>query len=510
MKGYCTNLPINSFLSIQFPSIRATDLDDRGADPLIYELISGAPFSLSEDGSTLTATLPIDREFKSTYSLTVRVRDPVGQTDNASLEIEVIDVNDNAPEFTVTVEELNINIPENLEIFPHPDSFIRAVPAEDDDIGENARITYRLSGGRGNFDITQTTGIVRLIEPLDILAIPRYTLNVTATDGLHTRWIVFTVIVDNINDNNPEFLQPLWEGALDENLPIGSTVLQVDTGSQVTPFLQLEAEDLDPASNVSYLLSENEDQTNIPFSVTQAGFIVTTAELDREIQERYSFKVQATDGFRLALTEATVEVAVGDVNDVSPVFEMPSYTVDVYEQTPANAIFLILQANDADAGKNSELTYRIVSDQGGNSVQFGIGETSGGLFPTQLVDVDGNADTTIQLIVEAADMGTPSIESTRVNVELNVVDINSEAPSFTMILYEFDVPENVDNSFVGTVIAMDSINDQDSVVTYAIVEFDDNHPLFAINPSMVRKLILSLLCFIFITLSYLQFILAHN
>lgn len=471
--------------SVQFPSIRATDLDEGGAGPLEYTLMSGFPFSLSADGSTLRSTLPIDREARSSYPAVIRVQDSGGLSATSNLMIEVIDINDNAPRFLRTVAELNINIPENLDIFPHMDSSIRRAEAVDDDEGENARITYRLSGGRGDFDITQTTGVVRLIEELDIIAIPRYTLNVTATDGLHTTWRAFTVIVDNINDNNPEFLQPVFEGTLAENLPIGSTLLQLDTGSQIPSFLKLEAEDLDPASNVSFLLSANEPQTDLPFSITPTGYIVTTAELDREMQERYTFSVQATDGFRLTLTDAMVEVTVGDVNDESPEFEMPSYTVDVYELTPENAIFLILQANDADAGTNSEITYRIVSDQGGNTVQFGIGETSGGLFPTELVDIGGSIETTIILVVEAADMGTPSIQTTRVDLELNLVDRNLAAPTFTMILYEFNPSEGVDNIPVGTVVAMDSTGDQDSDITYRVVELDNAHPIFAIDNSTV-------------------------
>ncbi len=484
---YVRTTDLSPSAPVQFPSIRATDLDNGGADPLEYTLISGFPFSLSADGSTLTATLPIDREAQSSYPAVVRVQDAAGQVATADLTIEVVDVNDNAPRFLPTVADLNINIPENLYIFPHEDSSIRAVTAVDDDEGDNARITYRLSGGRGYFDITQTTGVVRLIAVLEIRAIPSYILNVTATDGLHTSWIAFTVIIDNINDNNPEFLQPVWEGTLEENAPMGSTLLAVDTmGSQIPLFLKLLAEDLDPGSNVTFLLSENDMQTDLPFSVTSLGYIVTTAELDREMQERYSFKVQATDGFRLALTEATVDVVVGDVNDESPEFEEPSYSVDVYELTPMNAIFFILQASDADAGTNSEITYRIVSDQGGNTVQFGIGEMTGGLFPTQLVVIGGSIETTIMLIVEAADKGTPSIQTTSVDLELNLVDVNMVAPSFEEILYELTVSENIDDSIVGTVVAMDSTGDQDSIITYRIVEFGNAHPLFAIDdPSMV-------------------------
>ena len=475
-------------LCFQFPSIRATDLDAGGNDPLEYFLESGIPFTISADGTSLTATQPIDRETIPSFNSVIRVQDVSGNVARANLIVEVIDINDNAPRFLLTAEQLAINIPENLNIFPHPDSLIRTVEAVDDDEGDNARITYRLSGGRGNFDITQSTGVVRLIVPLDRDTIAsRYILNVTATDGLHTSWRAFTANIENINDNNPEFLQAVWEGTLAEDAPIGSTLLSVDMSTQIPTFLQLMAEDLDPDSNVTYKLSPTGVPPNLPFQVTLDGYIVTTAALDREQQERHSFAVQATDGFRIALTEAIVDVVIGDVNDESPQFQQPSYEVDVYELTPRDAIFLILQANDADAGTNSEITYRIATDQGGNTIQFAIDMTTGAISPTEEVNIGGSIDTTIVLMVEASDMGTPSVMRTTVNVQLTLVDRNLEAPAFTEILYTFSAAENVDNVPVGTVVAMDSTGDQDAVITYSIVS---GHNLFVIDASTVSIIII--------------------
>ena len=463
-------------------------MDAGGNDPLEYSLESGIPFTISTDGTSLTATQPIDRETIPSFNSVIRVQDVSGNVARANLIVEVIDINDNAPRFLLTAEQLAINIPENLNIFPHPDSLIRTVEVVDDDEGDNARITYRLSGGRGNFDITQSTGVVRLIAPLDRDTIAsRYILNVTATDGLHTSWRAFTANIENINDNNPEFLQAVWEGTLAEDAPIGSTLLSVDMSTQIPTFLQLMAEDLDPDSNVTYKLSPTGVPPNLPFQVTLDGYIVTTAALDREQQERHSFAVQATDGFRIALTEAIVDVVIGDVNDESPQFQQPSYEVDVYELTPRDAIFLILQANDADAGTNSEITYRIATDQGGNTIQFAIDMTTGAISPTEEVNIGGSIDTTIVLMVEASDMGTPSVMRTTVNVQLTLVDRNLEAPAFANFTYIFFAAENVDNVPVGTVVAMDSTGDQDAVITYSIVS---GHNLFVIDASTVSIIII--------------------
>lgn len=65
---------------------------------------------------------------------------------------------------------------------------------------------------------------------------------------------------------------------------------------------------------------------------TSTGALSTSRMLDREKRAQYTLEVVATDRGSPALSASvTVEVAVLDVNDNSPVFSKNSYSVDVSE-----------------------------------------------------------------------------------------------------------------------------------------------------------------------------------
>lgn len=462
----------------QDPSIRATDLDINGNDPLTYSLVSSHPFILSTDGMVISTTGRIDREMVISYAVTVVVQDSVGHSSSSQLLITVLDINDNAPRFLSTSDNLRVNIPENLAIFPSVDGLIQTVMAVDDDIDNNAQITYLLSGHRGNFDITIRTGEVRLIAPLDRdLLASSYTLNVTATDGLLSGSILFNVIIDNVNDNNPVFIQPVWEGSVAEDSLAGTTVSLL---SSLNTGLQVIAEDLDPVSNVTYFLAPSMS-TAVPFDVTIDGYIITTGLLDREVLGRYSFAVRATDGFRESLENTLIEIVLTDVNDEAPAFDQPSYTAEVYELTPTNAIFLFVRAEDADIGTNSDIAYSITQTVPVLSTGlFSVDEDSGAIFPTQDVTINSGDPLNITLTITATDKG-PFSMSGSTSVVLNLLDRNSGAPNFTEIIYSFSVSENQVDELVGSPRAMDASGDVDSVITYAISFTSDGFQNFYID-----------------------------
>lgn len=78
--------------------------------------------------------------------------------------------------------------------------------------------------------------------------------------------------------------------------------------------------------------------------------------LDYESKKAYTFKVDATNAhldprfqsFGAFKDTATVKINVLDV-DEPPVFNKPSYVMDVYEDTPAGTIIGAVTAQDLDA-----------------------------------------------------------------------------------------------------------------------------------------------------------------
>ncbi|TEA39504.1 hypothetical protein DBR06_SOUSAS552710001, partial [Sousa chinensis] len=121
----------------------------------------------------------------------------------ALIRIEVLDINDNAPEFAKLHYEAHV-----LENSPIG-SQVAIVSARDLDIGTYGEISYVLSQAsediRKTFGINAKSGELLLTQELDFESIQTYTLNIQATDGggLSGSCVVFVQVMD-LNDNPPE------------------------------------------------------------------------------------------------------------------------------------------------------------------------------------------------------------------------------------------------------------------------------------------------------------------
>lgn len=138
----------------------------------------------------------------------------------ATVAVEILDDNDTPPKFTRT---FSVSIMENTEV----GTIILTVTSTDDDIGQNAAVSYNLSNnGDGKFGINNQTGNVTILESLDTESQERYSLEVTASDGAHHIQTRISVHVADVNDHNPEFITPLLFDLV-ENKPAQSFVGQV-------------------------------------------------------------------------------------------------------------------------------------------------------------------------------------------------------------------------------------------------------------------------------------------
>ena len=99
----------------------------------------------------------LDREEKAQYKLNVIATDggTVPLSTTAELTINVLDVDDNCPEFNPKV--YNVTIEENLP----RDTIVINVTASDRDSGKNAELQYAIKAGddQGGFAIDPITGI---------------------------------------------------------------------------------------------------------------------------------------------------------------------------------------------------------------------------------------------------------------------------------------------------------------------------------------------------------------
>ena len=116
-------------------------------------LTSNTPFTVSSNGK-LSIKSALDREVKDSYVLSVRITErgtkPSPLSTQKNINIKILDVNDNKPSFSTN--PINCQIPEN----PPANTFVCRTTATDKDIGENARLTYSITGD-SNFKINSVS-----------------------------------------------------------------------------------------------------------------------------------------------------------------------------------------------------------------------------------------------------------------------------------------------------------------------------------------------------------------
>ena len=122
----------------------------------------------------------LDREKQPELNLTLTALDWGGGGELHTVRIEVVDINDNAPEFLQSVYE--VQIPENSPL----NSLVVAVSARDLDAGTYGKVAYALfqrDEVTQPFVIDEITGEIGLKRILDFEATRFYNVEIAATDG---------------------------------------------------------------------------------------------------------------------------------------------------------------------------------------------------------------------------------------------------------------------------------------------------------------------------------------
>lgn len=133
--------------------------------------------------------------------------------------------------------------------------------------------------------------------------------------------------MEDLNDNSPKFYSQLFQETIQENVPLGTSVLRI----------QAFDPDDGPNAQIHYRLSTtNSDESLLPFVIARdSGWITTKAELDRESFSSYNFNVIAADSGDIPLSStASVVISVHDLNDNDPKMEPKIYEKHVSEQDP--------------------------------------------------------------------------------------------------------------------------------------------------------------------------------
>ena len=157
-----------------------------------------------------------------------------------------------------------------------------------------------------------------------------------------------------------------------------------------------------------------------------SGEIRATTVFDREMRERYEFRVFAEDAGTPQLTATTsITLIVADRNDNPPQWNS-SLSFSVRENERARVELGTLRAFDRDVGENARLTYRL-ADRSSDG-RFEVDPQRGTLFATGAL-LDREQEEVVQLHVCTSDSGSPRLETCALAI-VRVLDENDNDPYF--------------------------------------------------------------------------------
>ncbi|XP_031427753.1 protocadherin alpha-C2-like isoform X6 [Clupea harengus] len=386
-------------------------------------------------------------------------------TEVHNVEVEILDANDNAPQFPR--DEYQLEITESAL----PGSRFPIEHAQDPDVGSNSVRQYRLSPNE-HFALDSNKPSLNskhielvLKKPLDREQTPYHELILTASDGgspALTGTAKINVRVLDSNDNVPVFDSSVYKVKLLENSPKDTLVIK------------LNATDLDEGTNgeVFYSFSSyTPERVRQMFSMdTNTGDIRVKSNVDYEDTTSYEMYIQAMDkGPAAVAAHCKVVVEVVDVNDNVPEIVLSSLSSPVREDARADTVVALISVTDRDSGQNKQVSLEI---QPGLPFKIKSFRNYYTLVTSAFLDRETIAAYNVTL--SATDGGTPPLSSQK-TIQVDVADVNDNPPRFEQTSYTVYVPENnAPGNSLCTVKAQDSDVNENARITYTVLN-DNNH-----------------------------------
>uniref|UniRef100_A0A8V5GGV3 Uncharacterized protein n=1 Tax=Melopsittacus undulatus TaxID=13146 RepID=A0A8V5GGV3_MELUD len=349
------------------------------------------------------------------------------------VELEVTDINDNAPVFPAARKNLSI-----AELTTLPGSRFPLEGASDADVGANAQLSYSLIPSEHfAVDLQKSNGrnIVPdlvLMKALDREMMPIHHLVLSATDGGHpplTGTMELVISVLDANDNAPQFNQSVYKVQLPENAAEGTLVTRVN------------ATDADEGINseMTYTVTNFLPlRLNIFLLNPETGEIRLRGALDFEEIRSYEIQIEATDQGTPPLSgHCKVVVEVLDVNDNAPEVWVTSLSVPVPEDAKMGTVVALLSVSDRDSGANGRVRCTVWPSE-----PFDLVSTFSGSYSLVLREaLDRERVSEYEVEVRAEDGGASPLRASRA-LRVPVSDVNDNAPAFSQAVYTVLVREN--------------------------------------------------------------------
>ena len=456
-------LPVGSIIA----NIIAED-DDDGTDGIVTYSLSTAQdcFTIDPVSGSLALLCVLDREMRDVYYITVLAKDnPINnnlqRSTNITTELNVLDRNDNIPQFLQSVYTLGV-----LETVSN--TVLLTLHCSDSDEGDN--ITYHIVDGNSleHFSVDPTSGNLFVGSHLNYESQQFYHLKVQCSDGgdqplSSTASVVIQVV--NVDEYDPVIeLHHTGLYWVAEDSPVGSVIVTVsatDTDSGLAGeivysinrtnfdlYCPEELFEIEPTLGSLYLLATLDKELELPFfpPVYQCPLIVSNHLPDGR---------QATDILRLS---------VSNVNDVVPVCDQYVIIIEILEDFVVGNSVCSFTCHDDDS---PTLAYNIANPL----TPFIVTHNSTHVLIRLSSQLDYEAQTHYSFEVVISDVGMPPLTTT-VAVHVNIKDVNEHAPVFVTVSDSIRIPED---TRVGTLLYTFSANDNDrhSDLHYTIIEGND-------------------------------------
>ncbi|KPP64480.1 protocadherin-18-like [Scleropages formosus] len=429
--------------------------------------------SVREEDGEISIGAKIDREKLCELNLNCSIEFdvitlPTEHLQLFHVEVEVLDINDNSPQFSRAT--IPIEISESAAVGTR----IPLDSATDPDVGENSLHTYSLTpNGFFKIDIrTRTDGAkyaeLVVIKELDRELQSSYELRLMASDtGVPPRSgsTLLKITISDSNDNSPVFQEQSYVINLLENAPVGSVLID------------LNATDADEGTNgrIVYSFSSHVSQKILEtFKINpESGQLTLIKRVDFETVMSYEIDVQAQDlGPNSIPAHCKIIIKVVDVNDNKPEININLMTPGkeevayISEGAPLDTFIALVRVEDSDSGLNGEVVCRL---HGHGHFKLQKTYEKNYMILTN-VSLDREKRSEYSLTVIAEDRGIPSL-STIKHFTVQVLDENDNPPRFEKSRYEiFKSENNSPGAYLTSVVASDPDLDMNGQVTYTILE----------------------------------------
>ncbi|XP_017283768.1 protocadherin gamma-C5 [Kryptolebias marmoratus] len=378
------------------------------------------------------------------------------------LEIEIKDINDNAPIFLT--KEMFLKIAESAAVGTR----FSLESAEDLDFGSNSVKSYTLAKNECFTlklkEVEDGRAVPELVleKPLDRERKAVHQLRLTAVDGGNpvmsgTSQITITVL--DINDNFPVFEKNTYKVSLHENTPKDTSVIKII------------ANDADEGPNGEVEFSFGSRTPDVVMSVFEikslTGEIFLKGDLDYEKATSYKIEISVKDkGVPEMESHCRLQVDVVDVNDNTPEIILTSEPKPVREDAPSGTVVALLNARDGDSGNNSKVTLSL--NKGSPFSLKPSYSNNYALVTNGALDRENFARYNIE--ITATDSGSPPLSSKK-NIAVTITDVNDNPPVFTQPFYNVYLKENgVPGSILYSVSASDLDSGENAKISYSILD----------------------------------------